>query len=320
MARSDDWLRRRAAVNVVVTCANRMSRTIPAHLQLGQVPGRTPAERAQGWVARLAEAGDVPRVAAMELYAGEHWSVARRFPALHLPDEEIRLWACSAGYGLIPVEAPVVPHHATLTPGQADSVPGPFDSWWSLLGEWAGPVLGHPRSLRALVTADPAAVFMFVLSKNYLRACGADLAVACEHITDPDRCFIVSVGGRPEGDLAAFAVPADARLQAHFGGTRRALNARIGADLLERGIRSKDEASRHLTRLLATQPPIPRYNRARQSDQELLEAIAARLARVPATPAHRMLRELWDAGLACEQHRFGRLYRQAADDTVNTVR
>jgi hypothetical protein len=235
---------------------------------------------------------------------------------MHMPGEEVRLWACSAGYGLIPAEALIVPHHATLTPGQADSVPGDFPSWWSLLGEWAGPVPGHPRSIRALVAEDPDAVFMFVLSKNYLRACGADMAAACERLTDPDRVFIVSAGGQPDGDLADFAVPADARLQAHFGGTRRALNARIGAHLLECGIRSKDEAVACLAQLLADQPPIPRYNRKRQSDRQILDAITARLALAPATPAHRLLRELRDSGLACEQRRFTRLYREAAEVTA----
>jgi hypothetical protein len=305
-------------LHVVVTCANRMSRPIPGHLQLGQVAGGTQAERARGWIARLAGEASGPLIPAAELYAGEHWSVARRFPSMSLPGEETRLWACSAGYGLIPAEAPVVPHHATLTPGQADSVPGPFASWWSLLGDWDGPAPGHPRSICTLVTADPDAVFMLVLSKNYLRACGEDIVAASGHLADPDRLFIVSAGGRPEGDLAAFAVPADARLQARFGGTRRALNARIGADLLERGIRSKEDASGYLTQLLATQAPIPRYNRKRQSDRELLDMLTERLASAPALSADRMLRELRDAGLACEQHRFTRLYRQAIAATSLT--
>lgn len=313
MAGSEGWEGRQAAVHVIVTCANRMGLPIPAHLQLGQVHGRTQADRASGWINRLAEPGSAPQIPAEELYAGEHWSVAREFPAMHLPGEEIRLWAVSAGYGLIPAEALIMPHHATLTPGQADSVPGPCASWWSLLSGWHGPVLGLPRSIRALVAADPAAVFIFVLSKNYLRACGADLTAACERSTDPDRLLIVSAGGRPDGDLAAFAVPADARLQAHFGGTRRALNARIAADLLERGIRSRDEAAGYLARLLAAQPPLPRYTRKRQSDGEIFDAIAARLAQAPETSANRMLRELRDAGLACEQHRFSRLYLQVAE-------
>jgi hypothetical protein len=159
------------------------------------------------------------------------------------------------------------------------------------------------------VAADPDAVFMFVLSESYLRACGPDVAVACECITDPDRLFIVAAGARPRGDLAAFMVPTDARLQAHFGGTRRALNARIGAHLLATGIRSKDEAARHLARLLAAQPPIPRYDHKKQSDREILDIIATRLAAAPTTSANRLLREFREAGLACEQHRFTRLYR-----------
>ena len=243
--------------HVIITCANRMNQQIPTYFQLGQVLGNSQADRAHRWTARLAEADATAKIAAANLYAGEHWSVARRFPSMNLPGEEIRLWSCSAGYGLISAEASIIPHHATLTRGQADSVPGDAVSWWSLIGEWDGPQSGQPRSICALVSSDPAATFILVLSKNYLRACHVDITMACEALVDPDRFFIVSAGGRPEGSLAAFAVPADARLQALFGGTRRALNARIGFYLLEHGIRSKEEASEQLRRLLArsTFPP-----------------------------------------------------------------
>ena len=43
---------------------------------------------------------------------------------MHGTGEDIRLWACSAGYGLIPPTRDHARTHATLTPGQADSVPG----------------------------------------------------------------------------------------------------------------------------------------------------------------------------------------------------
>ena len=300
-------------VHVIVTCSNRKSRPIPAALRLGQVAGRSALQRARGWTSRLAQSGNAPQIAAVELYAGEHWSVARRFLTVHQPGEDIRLWVCSAGYGLIPAEARIMPYYATLTPRRADSVPGTAAFWWSLLSEWQGPTPQHPRSIRALVAADPAAVFMFVLSKSYLRACGADIAAACEYILDLDRLLIVSVGARPQGDLAAFLVPADARLQAHFGGTRRALNARIGAHLLSTRIRSRDDAAGHLTALLAAQPPIPQYDRRRLSDGEIFNIIAGRLAAAPTTSANRLLREFRDAGLACEQQRFTRLYRSVEE-------
>jgi hypothetical protein len=223
------------------------------------------------------------------------------------------LWACSAGYGLISAESPIVPYHATLTPGQPDSVPGAGSSWWSALSEWPGPAPDLPRSICALVAADPAAVFMLVLSASYLRACKADIAAACRHISDPERLLIVSAGARPEGELAAFMVPADARLQSQLGGTRRALNARIAAHLLSAGLRRTGEAANHLAPLLSAQPPIPRYDRKKLSDREVLDFITERLTLAPATSANRLLREFRDAGLACEQHRFSRLYRILAE-------
>jgi hypothetical protein len=304
---------RRATIHVIVTCSNQMSLPIPGRLQLGQVSGNSATVRAHRWIARLSQTKNALQTPARDLFAGEHWSVARKFPTLHRPGEDIHEWVCSAGYGLIPVDAPIMPYHATLTPGQADSVPGVAASWWSALSDWQGPTPDRPRSIRALVAADSTALFMFVLSKSYLRACGVDITAATAYIKDPNRLFIVSAGTKPRGDLAAFLVPADARLQAQLGGTRRALNARIGSHLLSTGVRSRDEAAGHLERLLAVQPPIPRYSREEQSDDEILGFIAGRLAQAPGTSASQLLREFRDAGLACEQHRFTRLYRTLSE-------
>jgi hypothetical protein len=304
---------RPATVHVIVTCANRKNRPIPAELQLGNVGGRSFAERARRWIARLAKGTLAPHAVAADLYAGEHWSVARRFPELGLSGETVRLWACSAGYGLIPATAPVMPYHATLTPGQADSVPGDSAAWWSELSQWTGPEPSLTRSIKALVAEDAGAVFLLVLSRNYLNACGPDVAAARAYIGEAGQLMIVSAGTRPQGDLADLMIPADARLQARFGGTRRALNARIGGHLLSTGIRNAAEATEHMKRLLAEQPPVPRYDRLKQSDREILDRIAERLGREPGASANRLLREFRDAGIACEQHRFSRLFRTLAD-------
>src|SRR6516162_2406280 len=193
--------RQPTTVHAIVTCSNRKSRPIPAHLRLGQIPGPSPRRRARAWTTRLSQTDCTSQVTAVELYAGEHWSVARRFPTLNQPGEDIRLWVCSAGYGLLPAEAMIMPYYATLTPRRPDSVPGTASAWWSLLSGWHGPAPGYPRSICALVAADPAAVFMFVLSKSYLHACEADIASALEYVTDLERFIIVSTGARPHGDL-----------------------------------------------------------------------------------------------------------------------
>ena len=177
MSEGDHDPERQTTVHVIVTCANRKSLPIPAHLQLGEVPGTQrrssePAGGSPAWPIPVARRKS-PRSISTRESTGRSRAGSRR---MHQPGEEIRLWACSAGYGLIPAEARIMPYHATLTPGQADSVPGDAASWWSMLSEWPGPAPEYPRSIRALVASDPAAVFMFVLSKNYLRACGDDIA------------------------------------------------------------------------------------------------------------------------------------------------
>jgi hypothetical protein len=224
-------------VHVIVTCANRKSRPIPPELQLGDVGGRNSGERARRWIARLAQASIAPQIPAVDLYAGEHWSVARKFPALHRPGEAVHLWACSAGYGLIPAGAPLMPYHATLTPGQADSVPGDSASWWAELGKWPGPAPGCPRTIQALVAGNQAAVFMFVLSKDYLGACGADIAAARAGVSDLNQLLIVSAGARAQGELAGHFVPADASSGPFRGDPAGAQRTHRCASAIRRGAR-----------------------------------------------------------------------------------
>jgi hypothetical protein len=300
-----------ATVNVVVTCTNRKSRSAPSHLRLADVPGRDGMTRAGEWIARLSGEDNEPGLPARDLYCGEHWAIARALPQLGDCGETVRLWTCSAGYGLIPADAIVHPYAATFTAGHADSVQGDPAEWWQSLSTWDGPAHGQPRTIRALAEQDPKAVFIVILSPPYLKACRHDVAGAVTAAADPDRFMLISAGSRKAaGDLAALLLPADARLQSHLGGTRQTLNIRAGHALLKAGIRSRAEASAYLSGLLAKQPPIMRYDRKKLDDGEVMSLIAASLARSPGVSANRLLREFRDSGYACEQKRFGDLVRR----------
>ena len=72
---------------------------------------------------------------------------------------------------------------------------------------------------------------------------------------------------------------------------------------------SRAEACRQLARLLAQQPPLPRYERKKLSDTEVLALIKDGLDQSPGTSASRLLRQIRDAGYACEQRRFGHLFQ-----------
>ena len=123
-----------------------------------------------------------PLIAARDLYAGEHWMVACGLPDL-AGGGRIRLWVCSAGYGLIPADAPVRPYAATFTGGHPDSVPGGADgatAWWHALSLWEGPSSGQPRSIRELAAKEPAASYPAGAFRSYLHACRDDIAAASQ--------------------------------------------------------------------------------------------------------------------------------------------
>jgi len=305
---------RGTTVHVVVTCTNRKTAAVPAEFHLGSLTDLTATSDAvREWSGRLSGPGGDASLAAKDLYAGEHWAVARQLPA-SAAAHNTQLWVCSAGYGLIRAGALIRPYAAAFS-GHEDRVPGGADGarrWWRALAQWEGPEPGQPRSIRELAAANPTASFMLALSAAYLDACCDDITTAAAELHDPDRLLVISAGARGPGGLAGVMVPADSRLQAVLGGTRQALNARIAAHLLEAAITSRAQATRHMTDLLALQPPVARYERKKLSDEEVTAMITGRLAREPGMPASRMLREFRDAGYACEQRRFAALHRQVA--------
>jgi hypothetical protein len=293
-------------VRVVVTCTRRKTRPISRSLHMRNVPGARLSTRFRHWTERLTNPA-VQRVPALDLYAGEHWTIARRLCGEAEKPAKIDLWVCSAGYGLIPVDAPIAPYSATFVPGDPDSVPGTAADWWETLADWEGPV-GGARSFVELVSSDPSARLILVLSAAYLRACHNDICKAAEKLSDPRLLSILSAGTKHDRDLSDFLLPVDARLQPLLGGTLQALNIRATEDLLTTGLDSHDNMSASLQRLLAEQPPPRRYNRRRATDAELRSFIRDHLRSNPLATHTRLLRELRDADYASEQGRFAALF------------
>src|SRR4051812_26361709 len=100
-----------ATVNVVVTCTKRKGRPVAPRQMLRTVPdGRSIKQRAASWLNRLQGGGEATPV--IDLYAGDHWSVVRSIAVAHEEAPRARLWVCSAGYGLVPLESHLLPYSA----------------------------------------------------------------------------------------------------------------------------------------------------------------------------------------------------------------
>jgi hypothetical protein len=252
------------------------------------------------------------------LYAGDHWCVVRELAGR----PGVRVWVCSAGYGLVNLSSPLRPYSATFAAGEPDSVgTGAGDAgkarraWWEELCDWNGPGPAGPRSLASLARAFPGDALLVAASDVYLRAVADDLLAAAT-IVAPDRLAVISAGAGAVPGLEDYRLPADARLQARVGGARAALNARLARlalDSVGRGDFSRRLLSDGFARLKAALPPPAPAGRAPVSDEQVRRFIRAALAEHPRPRATPLLRRLRQSGRACEHARFAALYRAALE-------
>jgi hypothetical protein len=307
----------RPPLHVVVTCANRKRRPVPAHLHMRRAR-QIPLERQFAtWVGHLA-ARSPELTSARDLYAGEHWQVARSLRGIaEAAGYNVTLWVCSAGYGVIPADALLHPYAATLAFGHEDSVADSSDElrrWWHLLSTWQGPVADAPRSLAALAAGSPDATILVAVSAAYLRACANDLVQAAGKLRRSEQLTVISAGSQAAGEVGDLLAPADARLQSALGGSLMSLNARAVAHILQSSGSAPVErptVAALLHELAATQPQWTKPQRTAATDEDLRALIKSRLADGPISRSV-LLREVRSAGRACEQGRFSRLYADVA--------
>ncbi|GAA2737970.1 hypothetical protein GCM10010439_70120 [Actinocorallia aurantiaca] len=298
-------------VHIVVTCTNRKRVRVPSHLQVRDLQKSDVARRSRAWIKRLS---DAPTVAlAKELYAGEHWQIARGLA--ERVGAHGRLWVSSAGYGLISADAPLAPYGATFALGQDDSVADDLvgvRAWWEGLAQWEGPEPGQPRSISALAAREPDSVIIAVLSDPYVRACALDLRDAEKQLSDADSLSVVGPAGRCH-EVDDMVVPVTAALRSAVGGSLLSLNVRAAADVIDACQRVGDPLKRPFLKKLMQSaheaaPVIEaRPAGARLTDDQVRDFIFKHVAFGP-TSATKLLRALRDAGLSCEQSRFRQLF------------
>ncbi len=312
--------RREPTVHVVVTCANRKCQTVPEHFRLQNLSVEAPGERCRAWLERLSSGS--PTIAAKDLYAGEHWQVARNLPEAAGPSAD--LWVSSAGYGLISAAAPIHPYAATFAIGQPDSVATTSDAarrWWRELSKWEGPRAGEPRSFAALAEQDPDSVIIAVMSDAYQRACSHDLEDAASRLTDAENLSVFGPSGRCT-EIDDLIVPVTAALRPAVGGSFQALNVRA-ADYILRTARESGTPLRRslLIKLIndataaAPEDAGRRPAGARLVDDDIRAYIRECISHGP-TSATKLLRLLRDSGQSCEQARFKALFAEVSSGVL----
>ena len=310
-------------VHIIANCTDRKRLPVPAELRLRAVRPGTPSDRGTRWWNRLRD-HQSPVVQATDLYVGDHWAVTKTLPEIaRASGLRPSLWVASAGYGLVPSNAPLRSYSATFAAGHADSVSlsrnGASGSeftreWWAHLSGIPGPLRGLPRTVTDIVRDDPRACVLVVASPDYVSAMEDDLLAAARESKQPDGLLIISGRGRfAAGPLGTHLIPSEARLQLRLGGARLSLHARVARRILEEAPEWKLSAEilqARYRRIVARSPDLPHLVRQKMTDEEVQRFIRAQIRKSPAASCTPLLRLLRDSGRACEQSRFKALFNQ----------
>ncbi len=308
--------------NILVTCTKRKRMNAQPRLRLGTVARGSPNEVASRWIERL-ERSSSQRFQASSLYAGDHWQISSALPfSASRAGLKAELWVLSAGYGLIRGTATVVPYSATFSVGHPDEVVARFhDSkhaglvrqWWDALSKWAGPEKNAPRTVATLAAAAPRSPIIVVASPKYVSATLDDLLAARDALADPCSLIVVSAGCRGKGPLSANMIDCSARLQATLGGALMSLNARVARNLIENappGSWTVNGFQELLQKIPAVESDCDRPSRVAVTDDDVRQYVESALHKAPASRHTTLLRLFREAGFACEQKRFGRLFME----------
>ncbi len=288
-----------AKLTLVVNCTERKSQTPQSQLHARSLPQDSVENRVRQWRSRVDAA--VPSSALIDLYQGEAWQQVRG-----LADDaanlgfKVRLLVASAGLGLRDANSKAPAYAATFAGGHHDTVtpPGPASQvWWKALEEF-------DDSDSLAKTADDRV--LLVLSENYARAMRSDLEELAVRGGD-----LLLVGGAKTVEGLP-RLPADMGLRHQVGGTASSITLRIARLWLARrksnDIYHPNDAHRW-SRWADSVSQLERYDRKAASDSELRALIVRLKANDPSLSATRALRSIRDAGIACEQKRFGELFR-----------
>ena len=192
---------------------------------------------------------------------------------------------------------------ATFAGGHADSVTRDvkrLSDWWLQLREF-------PRSVSFKDIAKKP--LLLVLSENYARAMDGDLVDLASRGGD----YLLVGGWRQIDGLPR--LPANRDLRHALGGTVSSLSLRMAREWMARRTEKHlfttadaEKWNRWARRVHKSEV----YERAPMTDSQIAATIRKVLREQPGLSATRALRIVRDSGIACEQKRFGALFRDVA--------
>lgn len=307
-------------IHLITNCTSSKSSKLQHDVNIKDISGDTRSPSTQ-WVNKLKKQKDL--VAAIDVYVGDHWSKVNEIYNLNHP-----VWVVSAGYGLIPAKRKISSYNATFNANNENSVSRFYSgesltdkniSWWNEINLKAIPQTKSIGPIEELYKNNPSDIFFVVVPPNYLKVLAPELLkLTTNGIINTENTFIFSSKQALKPLLQNLFFQAKDDFCEQLGGSRISLNIRLASKILK-GL-TLERAVAHQVRkiyndLLTNAAPAERFNRKKMTDEDVDNFIMNELLSMSLkeSSASKLLRVLRNKGMACEQKRFGKLYKTIAE-------
>lgn len=306
-------------LHLILSCTARKRSDSVDFPRLRRVRASTVAEGASAWAELVGS--ETNRRRASELYAGEYWQAAMGLvgqSACHRPTEASVI---SAGLGLVDVRLEIPTYGATFAAGHPDSVNSvwPFAdqaevrrTWWKELTSIDVLGIGQARRIAHLAADVDRTAVAVCVGRNYLDAAVADLCALGDRAGTGTQLLVFG-SGAPMPGLEQYWIEVPGALRLALGGSLASTSVRTVRAVIDDAqgsVLTADVARASVSRLAAGVGPLPRHDRRRLDDGLILKWIVRCIENDPACTKTVALRKFRDAGNACEQARFGRLFAE----------
>ncbi|MCG9698004.1 hypothetical protein [Shewanella sp. Isolate11] len=304
-------------VHLITNCTNNKRNHLDNKISFSDILNKE-APDVQDWV--QATANNQSRDLAINTYAGDHWKVVR-----DLHSKDIPVWVLSAGFGFISSQDEICSYDATFSTGVTNSVSRFANTtnnlsdnitWWNHLH--ANRECKYQYDLSSMVKKHKHDFFCISASPQYLKVILPELLTLAEdmHITAENTIIISSKIELPQ-KLKPFHILSTEDFCEQLQGSRVSLNIRLARYLLEK-IKTSNEFSKQAKneylKLKQISQPAKKFDRKKMSDNEVSNYINEKLKSASAKPsATTLLAEFRNEGYACEQKRFGKIFKHTRE-------
>jgi hypothetical protein len=259
---------------------------------------------------------------AINTYMGDHWKVAREASSNNIP-----LWVLSAGFGFISALDEICSYDATFNFGGENSVSRFTNTtnntqdninWWEQLH--SNRSSNYQYNLSTMVKNHQNDYFCISASPQYLKVILPELLKLLNlgYITEKNTIIISSKLDIPL-KLEPLKLIATEDFCEVLQGSRGSLNIRIARYLIENLI-DKDnfrvQVNQKYAQLKKSSKPAKKFDRRKVNDSQVFEYINEKLkSNFLNSSATVLLNAFRSDGFACEQKRFGNIFKQIQESS-----